>query len=52
LALECPSIVWGSPEWFAASAGGQMIHAAIKNKYSFDMQVSPPDMADHAIKRL
>jgi len=45
-------IVWGNPKWFAASAGGQMIHAGIKNKYGFDMQVSVLDMADHAIKRL
>jgi hypothetical protein len=50
--LECPLIVWGSPEWFAASAGGQMIHGGTKNKYGFDMQVSAPDMADHVIKRL
>jgi hypothetical protein len=45
-------IVWGSPEWFAASAGRQMIQTGIKNKYGFDMQVSAPDMADHVIKRL
>ena len=49
---ECPLIVWGNPEWFAASAGGQMIQAGIKNKYVLDMRVSASDMANHVIKRL
>ena len=42
---------WDNPEWFAASASGQMIQAGIKNKYGFDIQVSAADMAGQVIKR-
>jgi hypothetical protein len=41
----------GSPEWFAASAGRQMIQTGIENKYGFDIEVSVADMADQAVKR-
>jgi hypothetical protein len=37
--MEQPLNRLGHPEWLAASAGGQMIQAGIKNKYGFDMQV-------------
>jgi hypothetical protein len=51
LASSCPFIAGGSPEWFAASAGGQMIHTGIENKYGLDIEVSAADMADQAVKR-
>jgi hypothetical protein len=51
LASICPFTCRGDPEWFAASASGQMIQAGIKNKYGFDMQVSAADMAGQILKR-
>jgi len=41
----------GHREWFAASAGRQMIQTGIENKYGLDIEVSAADMANQSVKR-
>ncbi len=48
--LPAPSLL-GHREWFAASAGRQMIQTGIENKYGLDIEVSAADMADQSVKR-